>query len=834
MAQFLRSDHEHLPAYTPVQPLDVLSKEIGVPTHDLAKLDANENLYGTLPEIRRDISQAEGMHIYPDPSQTRLRAALAEYTGIGAQRIVAGVGSDELLDLVIRLCLDPKSSSDAILTCSPTFGMYKFLGGLVQHDVVDVPRINGDSFDLDVDGIVKACLSRSVKLIFLASPNNPTGNLVSNEDVARLCTETNAMVVLDEAYFEFSRYTAASLLDSHPNLIVMRTFSKWAALAGMRIGYMMGDEYVIGKCIGMKQPYNVCVAAEEAALSALRNREKIMREQIDEILREKTNMLMHLLEFPFLVPVPSSSNFVLFKVAETKSISAASLYADLRSRGVLVRYYPKGALAGYIRISVGRAKDTISLIRALRDMVADQAPLCALLDMDGVLAEVSTSYREAIIRTCASFGVTVTKDDITKYKLRGSANDDWKLTYEMITDSEQLDKIDRLSVTLDDVTKTFEELYQNELKHTESLIPTRGLLVELRKRCRLGLAIVTGRPRSDALYFLETHNLLGLFTNSSDGKTCLVCMGETENGKPSPEPALKALELLGCADPSRAVMIGDTPDDVSCALAAGVGVRVGVLTPNVENASKITKALKDAGATDVWSHGFQQVLDVFPAPVGALAVAGASPSATSGRDESLVGGGGTRTSSVERVTKETTISVSVDLDGQGTADVVTGIGFLDHMLSALAKHSRINVFVRCDGDLHVDDHHTSEDVGLALGEAVDAALGARSEIARWGYAYCPLDEALSRAVVDVSSRPHASVDLGLKRDMVGAISAEMLSHVIESFASAARLCIHVDVLKGANDHHRAESAFKALAVALRMAFKRDRGAGVPSTKGVLT
>ena len=192
-----------------------------------------------------------------------------------------------------------------------------------------------------------------------------------------------------------------------------------------------------------------------------------------------------------------------------------------------------------------------------------------------------------------------------------------------------------------------------------------------------------------------------------------------------------------------------------------------------------------------------------------------------------------RYASISRKTVETDISVGVLIDGSGKADIETGIGFLDHMLTALAKHSRCDFFIRCQGDLHIDDHHTSEDVAITLGECFDKALGARKGIRRWGSAQCPLDEALSRAVVDISSRPFAHVDLGLKREKIGSLSSEMIPHVISSFCNSARITVHVDCLRGENDHHRAESAFKALAVALREAISEDITAGVPSTKGVL-
>ncbi|KAF9967713.1 imidazoleglycerol-phosphate dehydratase [Mortierella alpina] len=155
------------------------------------------------------------------------------------------------------------------------------------------------------------------------------------------------------------------------------------------------------------------------------------------------------------------------------------------------------------------------------------------------------------------------------------------------------------------------------------------------------------------------------------------------------------------------------------------------------------------------------------------------------------------------------------------------------MFHALAKHSGWSLSLKCKGDLHIDDHHTAEDTAIALGMAFKQALGEPRGIKRFGSAYCPLDEALSRAVVDISGRPFADINLGLKREMIGTLSCEMIPHVLESFAQAGGITLHVDVLKGFNDHHRAESAFKALAVALKNAVERTGTNDVPSTKGVL-
>jgi imidazoleglycerol-phosphate dehydratase len=192
-----------------------------------------------------------------------------------------------------------------------------------------------------------------------------------------------------------------------------------------------------------------------------------------------------------------------------------------------------------------------------------------------------------------------------------------------------------------------------------------------------------------------------------------------------------------------------------------------------------------------------------------------------------------RSAKVTRKTLETEIRLELALDGEGQAEIATGIGFLDHMLASLAKHARFDLELSCAGDLQIDDHHTAEDCALALGQALDQALGERRGVARFGSAYAPLDEALARAVVDLSGRPCAVVELGLTRETLGDLACENVAHVFGSLATAGRIALHVDVLRGTNDHHRAEAAFKALALALRQAVRRDGPDQVPSTKGVL-
>ncbi len=192
-----------------------------------------------------------------------------------------------------------------------------------------------------------------------------------------------------------------------------------------------------------------------------------------------------------------------------------------------------------------------------------------------------------------------------------------------------------------------------------------------------------------------------------------------------------------------------------------------------------------------------------------------------------------RVATVTRTTRETDVTATVNLDGTGKSDIASGLRFLDHLLDSLARHSRIDIALGAEGDLDVDDHHTAEDCALALGAALDEALGDKRGIRRFGDAHVPLDEALARAVVDLSGRAFAHVDLGLRRERIGDIATEMIEHVLQSLAMAARITLHVDLVRGHNDHHRAEAAFKAVAVALRQAVAHDEHDDIPSTKASL-
>ena len=356
----MRPDLLHLAGYTPVVPVERLVAEAGGSSGVALtpiKLDANENPYGPSPRVLQAISESEALHTYPDAEQRTLRAALAEYAGLATENIIVGNGSDEVLDMIIRLLLEP---SDKVLSCIPTFGMYKFLTDVAGGQLIELQRTPDYGIDLEA---IKAATDERTKLIFLASPNNPTGNSVPREKVITLL-EMGLYVVIDEAYFEFAGHTVADLVNNYENLMVVRTFSKWAGLAGVRIGYAIVSPEVCAYLNQIKQPYNISVFAQIAALESLRDREYLMR-NVQALVKERARLFDFLQGLDYLSPVPSEGNYILCNVIRGNGEQVFNL---LKQRNIFVRYYDRPNLKNCFRISVGKPEETDRLVDALAEI----------------------------------------------------------------------------------------------------------------------------------------------------------------------------------------------------------------------------------------------------------------------------------------------------------------------------------------------------------------------------------------------------------------------------------------------------------------------------------
>ena len=357
---------ENFPPYTPIEPFEVLSKRLGIPVEQIVKVDANENPYGPSPKVGKALSQLAFPHIYPDPESRALRAALAEFTGVPIKNLVAGAGADELIDLLLRLVLEP---GDTVLNFPPTFGMYSFDTLLNAGKVIEIPR--RPDFSLDLPVILEAAERYRPKVLFLTTPNNPDGSFPNAEVVERLLN-LPLLVVIDEAYIEFpdnggrlgEKFSRIRQVNQRDNLIVLRTFSKWAGLAGLRVGYGAFPDWILPALWTAKQPYNVNVAASTAALASLADLDYLAA-NVERIRQERTRLFEALGTIPFLTPYPSQANFILCGV---KGKNAAELKNTLAAQGILVRYYNNALLKDTIRISVGRPSDSDAVLGALKKM----------------------------------------------------------------------------------------------------------------------------------------------------------------------------------------------------------------------------------------------------------------------------------------------------------------------------------------------------------------------------------------------------------------------------------------------------------------------------------
>eukprot|EP00205_Picochlorum_sp_RCC944_P005288 CAMPEP_0182617602 /NCGR_PEP_ID=MMETSP1330-20130603/42497_1 /TAXON_ID=464278 /ORGANISM="Picochlorum sp., Strain RCC944" /LENGTH=379 /DNA_ID=CAMNT_0024837737 /DNA_START=297 /DNA_END=1436 /DNA_ORIENTATION=- len=357
-SDFVRSHLKTLAPYTPIEPFEVLSTKLGRAPEDIVKLDANENPYGPPPEVLEALGSMKFPNIYPDPECRRLRGMLAEYVGVPMENLLVGCGADELIDLLMRCVLEP---GDVIIDTPPTFTMYAFDADVNAAKTVEVPRLEG--FRIDIDSVCKAVLEHKAKIVFVTSPNNPDGSVITDEDLKKLL-DLPCLVVLDEAYIEFAEAESrSSWVLERENMIVFRTFSKSAGLAGLRVGYGIFPSEMVTYLWRAKQPYNVSAAAEVAACTALENVD-YMNTIRDTLVKERGALMAKLESISFLEPFESQSNFILCKVS--KGMEAQVVKERLQNdHGVMVRHYNKPLLKGYIRISVGTPQQTETLMTAL-------------------------------------------------------------------------------------------------------------------------------------------------------------------------------------------------------------------------------------------------------------------------------------------------------------------------------------------------------------------------------------------------------------------------------------------------------------------------------------
>jgi histidinol-phosphate aminotransferase len=343
--------------YSAPKSFDAQAKEAGVPLNKIIKIDQNENLYGPSPRVNRALAKYNSFNIYPDAEQTALRQQLSGYTGVSPDSIVGANGSNQLLDLIARLFVD---AGDSVINCVPTFDIYRFSTQICGGILIEIQR--DDNFAIDVKAIKKA-VDKKTKLIFLANPNAPTGNLTPRKDIIEVL-DIGLPTCIDEAYYEFSGATVVPLMKKYPNLMVVRTFSKWAGLAGLRVGYGIFPPAIAEFLHRIKIPFNINVAALVAVQESLKDTDYLL-ERVRTIITERDRLFTGLKKISWLKPYPSKANFILCRLLKGE---AAELQERLQAKGILVRYFAKPRLENCIRLSIGKPEHTDIVLQTLREI----------------------------------------------------------------------------------------------------------------------------------------------------------------------------------------------------------------------------------------------------------------------------------------------------------------------------------------------------------------------------------------------------------------------------------------------------------------------------------
>ena len=343
--------------YSGPQDLEQLAKELGLAPEQIAKLDGNENPYAPSPRVGPALAAFDAYHRYPDAEQRAIREWIGDYVGLAPEYVMAGNGADEMIDLLYKAYLDP---GDELMDFPPSFGMYSFTAQQYDARVVAVER--DERFEIDPRRALAALTPRT-KVVILTSPNNPTGNRLPSEIVTALLA-SGRLVVVDEAYVEFSDGSIVDWVPRHNNLVVLRTFSKWAALAGLRIGYALLPQSVAHHLWKLKPPFNINQAAVVAVRESLQDRDYLLA-NCRKIVAERERLLRELPKIDYLKPYPSEANFILCDVLGRDALEVRQA---LRQRGVLVRHYATARLRNCLRITVGTPEQHDRLLAALREV----------------------------------------------------------------------------------------------------------------------------------------------------------------------------------------------------------------------------------------------------------------------------------------------------------------------------------------------------------------------------------------------------------------------------------------------------------------------------------
>jgi histidinol-phosphate aminotransferase len=539
-------------------------------------LDANESpsIFNAIPEL-----SLKSLNRYP--SREALETAIATRLGVAKAQVIVTNGGDDGIDRICRAYVGPGKN---LVMTSPGFEMIATYARISGGDVQTVPWVDGDFPSQAVLDIA----DDHTNVIAIVSPNNPTGSTARLADIQQIAKARPAtLILLDLAYVEFADEDPQHAVLSLSNVVTIRTFSKAWGLAGLRLGYAVGSPDIIGTLRAAGGPYPASTLSLQVAEEALKH-ENAMLLNVERTRLERQE-LSQILNALGASTIDSQANFVMARVPVKTDEAGAWLRDALSGFGIGIRAWPNRSqpydLRPYVRITC--PADIPGFLRLRQALECSIKPEAMLFDLDGVLADVSGSYRAAIIEAAAYFGAHIDDEDIQVIKKRGNANNDWVVTHTLLRER-------GIDVSFEEVKDQFERRYQGThgfdgLWKTETLLASKEWLQGIRSRYKI--AIVTGRPRSDAERFIQHFGLENIFET-------MVCM-EDAPLKPSPEPLLMAMRTLGV---HRAWMFGDTPDDMHAARSASC-LPVGVLAPGHQD----TETLFSAGAA--WVHS--RITDVF-------------------------------------------------------------------------------------------------------------------------------------------------------------------------------------------------------------------------------
>lgn len=539
-----------------------------VPGPDVLRLDGNE---GNQPDPTTLEALASAgtavLRDYPDTSE--LQEEIAARFDVDPARVVITAGADDALD---RLCRAYLSGGRQLVLPVPAFEMLYRFAQLAGGNLVTVPWQER----FPVEGVIGA-LTEKTSLVAVVSPNNPTGRTITGDELLEVAAAASrSLVVLDHVYVEYADDDLTELASRLDNVVVVRTFSKAWGLAGCRIGYTIAAPEVAAVLRSAGNPYPVSGMSIAVVRGHLRRGDAALARHVSRIRDERQRLAERMAALGVSAP-PAQGNFLLVDFG-----SHVEFVRDaLATAGICVRFFPhRPEIATCLRITLpGNEPDFARLLTALEQALAPEA---LLFDLDGVLADVQESYRRCCIETARTFGVEITRPELTDTIHTGNANNDWLVTQLLLVRH-------GVEATLEEVTERFQQLYLGSpdtpgLRERERLLVSRPFLERLADD--RPLAIVTGRPRDEAAWFLERAKIADLFRT-------VVTLEDGPN-KPDPAPVVTAMQRLGV---SRAWLVGDTPDDVRAARSAGV-LPVGVVAPG-DDTGRAGPALRAAGAAIV-------------------------------------------------------------------------------------------------------------------------------------------------------------------------------------------------------------------------------------------